>query len=86
MVSKFNVSMNPELYKKLCAACKQMGLTRSAFVSFAVSQLLTSQQIATQLPELLEAVNKLQALAAANQAAADAQSADGEAACPPPSG
>ena len=64
MVTKFNVSMSPELYAKLEAACAEMGVTRSAFISFAVSQLINTQRVTGQLPELLEAVKQLQALAA----------------------
>lgn len=64
MVTKFNVSMSPDLYARFEAACKDMGVTRSAFISFAVSQMINSQRVANELPELLEAVKQLQALAA----------------------
>lgn len=63
--------MSPELYTRFEAACKEMGVTRSAFISFAVSQMINSQRVATQLPELLDAVKQLQDLAAKNPEAVE---------------
>lgn len=66
MVQKFNVSMSPELFARMDEAAERMGVSRSSFIAFAVSQVISSQEITTALPEILSAVRQLQDIAAKN--------------------
>ena len=36
------VRIEPYLYKQMLASCRQMGMTRSAFVRYAIEQLIRS--------------------------------------------
>lgn len=59
MVTKFNVSMSPALFERLEKACSEMGVTRSAFIAFAVSTQLATNEFMRNFPEAVKQIKPL---------------------------
>lgn len=53
MFMRLNISMDEELVKKVDEAAKKMHVSRSAYISFAVSQKMQADEMLQNMPELL---------------------------------
>lgn len=59
MIRKFSVSMESELLDRIDAFAASNGLTRSGFLSFAATQYLQQQDLASDINKLCAALQKL---------------------------
>lgn len=55
---RLNINMDEELVKKVDEAAKKMYVSRSAYISFAVSQKLKSDVAMDNLPKIIEVMNE----------------------------
>ena len=56
---RINININEDLLRKVDEAADKLSISRSAYISAAVSQKLSQEQALESIPQLMEAVNAL---------------------------
>lgn len=56
---RVNININEDLLRKVDEAADKLSISRSAYISAAVSQKLSQEQALESIPQLMEAVNAL---------------------------
>lgn len=55
---RVNINMDEELVKKVDEVAEKMFVSRSAYISFAVSQKLKSDEAMDNLPKIIQVINE----------------------------
>lgn len=56
---RVNININEDLLRKVDEAADKLSISRSAYISAAVSQKLSQEQALESIPQLMDAVNAL---------------------------
>ena len=56
---RINININEDLLRKVDEAADNLSISRSAYISAAVSQKLSQEQALESIPQLMEAVHSL---------------------------
>lgn len=59
---RINITMDEELVKKIDEVASKMYVSRSAYISFAVSQKIQADKMLDNLPDLLQTMKSMQQL------------------------
>lgn len=65
---RINININEDLLRKVDEAADNLSISRSAYISAAVSQKLSQEQALESIPQLMEAVHSLLTATAALEA------------------
>ena len=59
---KLNISMPDEIIEKVDRKAKQLGLSRSAFLTLAASEKIMQSEVIEYMPQMLEAMKKVEGM------------------------